>query len=468
MDLVERLRALIGAEGSRRTFSAAKARLYRGTVSALHDLGDNEAAFRVSERARSRAFLDMLGERRIVLGDKNAQARLGPAREAMLGALPPLDLGFAGPGDGLCRRLPLADSGRLPDPDPRKGWMSLVTVNPAGVADVRKVLGKDEALVSFFHDGRRLLVFVIDRRGLHVAASELDEETLRRHVVSLLRALKKPNRPERLVKKKAGRLYTETLKPAIGFIGSKKLVVVPWGPLHYVPFSVLHDGERYMIDRFEALSIAPSASTLVMIRAAGRRRSGEVLALGNPVTDMQPLPAALEEVKVIGKTFDKATVRVGSRASKDLFMKRASGARLIHVASHGVFLPERPMNSYLALSGQPPTEGRLSAEEILQLDLSQTEMIVLSACDTGRSEIAAGDEVIGLTRAFLHAGTRTLVASLWPLSDKSASSMVRKFYASYSKGLSPERSLNEALRLVKSEPEFSHPFFWAPFELFGG
>ncbi|MBW1811156.1 MAG: CHAT domain-containing protein, partial [Deltaproteobacteria bacterium] len=163
-----------------------------------------------------------------------------------------------------------------------------------------------------------------------------------------------------------------------------------------------------------------------------------------------------------------AKVRTGSQASKKSFLDAAPGSKIIHIASHGIFLPERPMESYLALSANPPRAGRLSANEILEVDLSRASLIVLSACDTGRVEISKGDEIIGLSRAFLHAGTNSLVASLWPLSDESAAVIIEKFYNNIRAGKSPAKSLGLAIRKVKADSKFAHPFYWAPFEVIGG
>jgi len=467
MDLVERLRAKIGAEGSRRSFSAAKIRLYAGAVSLLVSMGKAGQAFQVSERARSRAFLDMLGERTLKLSNRKAQKKLGPARSGMLASLPPLPVTFGPPAaalEGKKSRKPA----RLPRPDPKKSWISLVTVNPAGVKDVQRVLEKDEALVSFFHDGRRLLCFLVTKKTVKVASSELSKRSLANYSESLLRMLQNPRRGDRKIKKKSKRLFDHTFGPIISNLKAKRLVVVPWGPLHYIPFMALWDGERYLVDRFEGLTTVPSASVLVMARAGGGKKKGDVFALGNPQTDLPDLPSALEEVKILGKLFGKAKVATGEKATRSAFEKTAPQARMIHVASHGVFFPERPMDSYLALSGKTPEAGRLPAQKILQMNLSRAFLVVLSACNSARGEVQSGEEIIGLTRAFLHAGTTSLVASLWLLSDESAQSLTARFYNEVKKGTPPSSAMIRAARAVKQKKEFSHPFFWAPLTVIGG
>jgi CHAT domain-containing protein len=467
MDLVERLRAKIGAEGSRRSFSAAKIRLYAGAVSLLVSMGKAEQAFLVSERARSRAFLDMLGERTLKLSNHGDQKKLGPARAGMLKALPPLPVTFGPPAAGLEGKRSRKAT-RLPRPDPQQSWISLVTVNPAGARDVQRVLKKDEALVSFFHDGQRLVCFLLTPKSVQVASAEVSQRDLLNYSASLLRMLQNPRRGDRKIKKKAKRLFDHTLGTVVSKLKAKRLVVVPWGPLHYVPFVALWDGERYLVDRFEGLTTVPSASVLVMTRARARKGKGDVLALGNPQTDMPDLPSALEEVKILGKLFGRAKVETGAKATRKVFEKTAPGAKMIHVASHGVFFPDRPMDSYLALAGKTPEAGRLPAQEILQMDLARASLVVLSACNSGRGEVENGEEIIGLTRAFLHAGTTSLVASLWLLSDESAQKITGRFYKEIKKGTAPSSAMIRAAREVKQKKEFSHPFFWAPLTVIGG
>jgi CHAT domain-containing protein len=205
-----------------------------------------------------------------------------------------------------------------------------------------------------------------------------------------------------------------------------------------------------------------------MTRANKRKGKGEVFALGNPQTDMPDLPSALEEVKILGKLFGRARVETGAKATRSVFKQTAPSARMIHVASHGVFFPERPMDSYLALSGKTPEAGRLPAQEILQMNLSRASLVVLSACNSGRGEVENGEEIIGLTRAFLHAGTTSLVASLWLLSDESAQKITNRFYQEIKMGTSPSAAMIKAAREVKKQKDYSHPFFWAPLTVIGG
>ena len=473
MDMVEVLRSKVGAEGARRSFSAAKKRLYSQAIWSLASSGQQPEAFFVSERARGRAFLDMLGERQIHLGNKAINSKLQSARAKMLAALPPMVSDFQDPAaSSLEKKLSFTrhhETSR--ERDPAKGWLSLVTVNPAGVRDVQKVLRPHEGLVSFFHDGKRLEIFLVTSSAFHSASVDVSETMLTRRTEDLLRKLRRPDDGEAKVRKKAGRLWDLTLGPISRHLTSlHSLVIVPWGPLHYVPFQTLYDGKLYAVDRWEMV-VSPSASALVMIRSEHnyhkKLRRPDVFALGNPVTDLEPLPAAAQEAMELGKLFTNAKVRTGPRATKESVEGEGVDSSIIHLASHGVFLPARPMDSYLALSGKTPHGEHLSAMDILGLDLSRSRLVVLSACSSGKVKVAGGEEIVGFTRAFLHAGTPSLVASLWPISDSASMQFVKAFYGAIKKGLSPRAALARAQRAMKSSHRFSHPFYWAPFELVG-
>lgn len=470
MDLVEGLRARIGSEGARRTFSAGKTRLYRAAVALAVDRGQADQAFLAAERARGRAFLDMLAERPVKLGDPARQARLGPARARLLGSLPRPALGFEEPIAGLAGSASTGP-GQPPRPDPRSDWLGLASVNPAGVEDVRRVLRRDEALLAFFHDGSRLLTFLVSRAGVELRSTPLDEETLRNRVASLQRLLGDPHSDEAAIRDKGARLAELLLADLRGRLAAfGRLSVVPFGPLHFLPLGALWDGQAYLVDRFELASL-PSASSLVMLRSragpAAVAARARVLALGNPTSELPGLPAAEREVALVGSLWREAELGLGEQATKQRFLERAPGSALIHLGSHGVFLPERPMDSYLALAGASPEEGRLSALEVLGVDLRPARLVTLSACSSAEVQVEHGDELMGFSRAFLHAGAPALVASLWPVDDEAALALVGKLYTGLRAGQPPIAALSAAARAVKAEARHAHPFFWASLAFIG-
>ena len=206
-----------------------------------------------------------------------------------------------------------------------------------------------------------------------------------------------------------------------------------------------------------------------------------------------PLPESAREVRAIASLFknhEPVETLTGGEATEERFRQEAPRKRLLHVATHGFFLetgcgdasgPDNPLlHSGLVLAGanqgvvgraKGREDGILTAEEIAALDLRGVELAVLSACDTGRGEIAVGEGVFGLRRAFEIAGARRVVMSLWPVPDRQARRWAARFYEEILAGLAPaEAARRSSLRSLKDLRErqlSTHPSLWAGFVVAG-
>jgi CHAT domain-containing protein len=143
----------------------------------------------------------------------------------------------------------------------------------------------------------------------------------------------------------------------------------------------------------------------------------------------------------------------------DALRSAASGCGVLHLACHGLFRADNPMFSSLKLH-----DGWLTAADAMRLDLKGT-LVTLSACESGRNEVFAGDELIGLTRAFLGAGAATLAVSLWLVQDETTASLMARYYERLRDGAGPAEALRAAQLAIKDE--HPHPYYWAPFVLIG-
>jgi CHAT domain-containing protein len=179
-----------------------------------------------------------------------------------------------------------------------------------------------------------------------------------------------------------------------------------------------------------------------------------VLAVADELT-----PYIHEEVEALSELLPKARVFIGKEAQEETLRKYGPSAGKIHVAAHGVFRADNPMFSALRLG-----DTWLNLFDIFNLQLG-SELTTLSACETGMSAVWEGDELLGLARGFLYAGTPSLVVSLWTVNDRSTAQLMQKFYQGLQKGLSKPRALREAMLDVKTR--FPHPYYWAPFVLMG-
>jgi CHAT domain-containing protein len=166
---------------------------------------------------------------------------------------------------------------------------------------------------------------------------------------------------------------------------------------------------------------------------------------------------------VVADHYAGASVLVRGEATEDRAKSLAGGARLLHFATHGELNESDPLASGLLLAPGGGDDGRLEVREIFGLDL-QAQLVVLSACETGLGQLSTGDELIGLQRAFLYAGTPAVVTTLWKVDDRASFVLMREFYGRLAKA-DPARALQEAQRAALKE--FPHPFAWAAFGLTG-
>lgn len=279
--------------------------------------------------------------------------------------------------------------------------------------------------------------------------------------------------------------YAEMIAPVADALPTANdvLVIEPHGPLWLIPFAALLRGDdTWFGDRYQ-LVYAPSASAMDELRRAAKyKRSTELRAfvIGNPLETTRlaavddpfrgsfaPLPGAEEEAKQVSALFSdqRTMLLLGAEANLEAVEKEARNFGILHFATHGVANPERPLDSFLLLATST-CEDRLSARRIMTLALS-AELVTLSACQTGLGNVS-GEGVIGLSRAFFVAGARSVLVSLWSVSDEATKRLMAAFYGRYIRGgMTKTQALAAAMRDVRSLPGFQSPRYWAPFILVG-
>jgi CHAT domain-containing protein len=240
--------------------------------------------------------------------------------------------------------------------------------------------------------------------------------------------------------------------------------IIPHDLLHYLPFGLLYDGEYILLEGY-TLFYAPSVSSLRFIFEKRHPQPNTILVLANP--DAPPAPHlrhAVEEAQVVATLYN-AQPFIGSDATEGYFKAQAGAYSLVHIAAHSDFEPQSPLFSAILLSGDESEDGRLETHEVFNLDLPQTDLVVLSACETHLGELSVGDEMVGLERAFIRAGSPSLLTTLWPVDDAATAALMEQFYTHLRAGVSKA----EALRLaqLKTRTEHPHPYYWAGFVLVG-
>jgi CHAT domain-containing protein/tetratricopeptide (TPR) repeat protein len=267
------------------------------------------------------------------------------------------------------------------------------------------------------------------------------------------------------------RLYDLLLRPVEQHIlPDGRLLLVPYGPLHLLPFHALQSEAGYLIEQCQ-VAYLPAASMLALQETyrpatqGARSREEQALVLGHSRGGQ--LPYALREAQAVAGLFG-ARCYLEEQATIERLSGAGSTAGIIHIAAHGQNRDDAPDFSYLQLA-----DGQLSTIDVFNLDLP-AELITLSGCETGLVAIGGGDELLGLGRGFLYAGARSLLISLWRVEDASTAQLMERFYHGLLAGRSRAGALRAAqlalltgAREGKSQAMWQHPYFWAPFRLLG-
>ncbi|MDQ2712270.1 MAG: CHAT domain-containing tetratricopeptide repeat protein [Acidobacteriota bacterium] len=250
-------------------------------------------------------------------------------------------------------------------------------------------------------------------------------------------------------------LYDAVVGPLEGLLHVRDLVIVPFGPLHSLPFHALFDGQRYLVDRF-SMCYAPSASIFAHSDGKSANCSGPSLILG---VDDPRTPFINEEVRAVASVVPEPRVLCGAEATEQALREHGPSSRLIHVASHGSFRQDSPMFSSIKLA-----DSYLTLYDLYHMNLP-VDLLTLSGCVTGLNVVEEGDELLGLTRGLLYSGARSLLLSLWEVDDRSTSELMRDFYS----GLKRHPRKADALRaaMLELRERCPHPYYWAPFKLLG-
>ena len=251
-----------------------------------------------------------------------------------------------------------------------------------------------------------------------------------------------------------GELYTRLLAPIEEHLAVERLVVVPHGTLHYVPFHALWDGDSFLIDRL-AVSYAPSASVFAMCCAKPTVRGSKALVLGVPD---ELAPQIQGEVEAVAAALPGSRLFVGKEATEERLRRLGAESRWVHIATHGFFRQDNPMFSAIQLG-----TSRLTLFDLYHLELA-SELVVLSGCATGVNFVDGGDELIGLTRGLLYAGARSALVTLWNVNDASTAEFMSALYRRLESTDRAEATRQAMLELRETHP---HPYYWAPFVLVG-
>ncbi len=490
---LERLRGRLMVE-FRADFLEDKTAVYEDIVLLCVALRQPQRGLEYVERARSRALVDMLAYR-LNVGIEARTPEDRPRVEALLHLCAQRDLMFR--RWQTQRQIQVRDASS--DVDGREQleqdvleiekritdlWHKLLVRNADYARDaalwrvqvepVQPYLDQETALIEYYSARGVLLAFVATQQEITVYRLPATPAAIQNnHRLLRLNLDAAPHTPaERLPQLIANaqallrRLYGQLIEPLEhALVRFPRWIVVPFGPLHYLPFQALYDGSQYLVERHE-ISYLPGAS-LLRYCLEPRQAGGGLAAFGHSFGGQ--LPNAVDEATAIhqicgGELFTEA------EATPARFRELAGQKRVLHLAAHGNFRPDNPLFSGLALA-----DGWLTTLDIFSLRLNAS-LVTLSACQTGRSALGGGDELLGLMRALLYAGASSLVLTLWTVEDRTTASLMQRFYSHLAAGQRKGSALRQAqLACIRPDPtaadaepaRCAHPYFWAPFFLVG-
>jgi CHAT domain-containing protein len=466
---IESVRSATEAEDIKIGLLGTTQQVYEAMALMCYERGQHEAAFNYVERARSRAFLDTLVKKSpelyaaieqpvVTLADVQAQLPEG----ALL--VEYFTTGVTPRGEHLINMLP-SDNAHVRDH----------LVQPATT-----------------------LIFAVSRDTFEVHRAAIDPNVLR-PMPNELRPGRRFLRGPQLVY-----LYEKLIEPLAHLLAGRELLyLIPHGPLHYVPFMALRSkaGRHLLETDGPAVALAPSATILLRTcLSRPRNRGAGLLALGYNDQGERELRVAEVEARHVDRALGGGgQVWIGPQPKSRRLIEEGRAARYVHIATHAIYNPTDPLGSELRLG----LDDSLDARTVIgALDL-QADLVTISACTSGLSHAAPGDELLGLQRAFLYAGASTVVCTLWEAPDIVALLVMNQFYARIRRGQPPAAALRDAvitarqitgrelaalLRHWRAEdpehtsgldtlppvpeeyldsPIFSDPEHWAPFMLIG-
>lgn len=486
-DLIEKMRAQLKVEDYKAGFIDNKIEVYNDLIDLLLETKQPEKAFEMVERAKSRNFVDLLANRDLNLTSRSDGA-LATRKDSLSRQISEIQerikifrskSEMTVPDQQEVNRLELELAQRKTDfhqteiqlQQANPELADLVSVNPKSVEEIRTLLEDSTGLVEFFMSRDRIYCWVVTRNNIIARSSVFSSDSLGQMVIAFRDQMTKRLAVDYLARD----LYARLLKPVESEIKNlPQLVIVPHGFLHYVPFAALQNSNgEYLIDR-HAISLIPSATVLAYCKEKGElwvNSSAEpikILALGNPDLSNPALDLnfAEHEIRSLQRYYpNQVQSYLRGAATETNFRNHLAGVKMILFSCHGEYDVKNPLFSALLLAPDSSGNGRLEAHEIFGLKLN-TDLIVMSACETGLGTLEGGDEVIGLSRSFIFAGTASLMSSLWKVDDLATAVLVKRFFRYLQEGDGPSLALKKAQQIVRQEIH-PHPVYWAAFNITG-
>jgi len=484
--------------------------LYVDILMALHQRDPNAgfaaAAFAAAERMRARSFLDLLTEAKVDLRSE-LDPELLARQKSLTGSIEKAVRAQNSPGRStrdqaeksgreVSKLLEEYDSieARLRQSSPR--YAALAKPEPVNVERVQQELDSDTVLLEYNLAAGRSYVWVLARD--RVSSFSLPPgDSIGNVARTAYASLEKEGAISPAMRELSGML----LRPMVGELRQKRIVVVADGPLDYIPFAMLSDPDQPknpLLARHEIVHL-PSASTLLVLRQTQKQAGNSRLlaifadpvfdtrdsridsAASRSVTDaglgmnLPRLPFTRQEAQAIAGLVPAAgrMEALDFEATRALLLSKDLGRyQMLHLATHAIVNTEHPELSGIVLSqvdkSGNPIDGVVRLLDLYQMRLA-ANLVVLSACETALGKQIRGEGLVGLTRGFMYAGAPRVVASLWKVNDRATAELMRLFYQRMlgPAKMRPAAALRSAQLALSQQPRWRSPYYWAAFVLQG-
>jgi len=482
IELIEGVRGRLEEPRFRSGYVEDKFDVYLELMRLQLQQGRTAEAFSTAERLRARSFVEQLGGRASVplsASDRRMEAELRERVRRLQRSLSDTD-------DDGAPAYPERATNRFSQEllSVEKEYQAFLddharvhaaAAGVPGASSIQHRLAAGEALLEYVVGPESLVVFVLTSRGIAVKSSPLRESDITARIELLRDLIRRPG--DDRWQKPAARLSAELIDPLEreGWLdGVNRLYIVPHGALTYVPFALLPRPEvgrgELLIDRYTVAYLPAAAALLREPPGPGTARS--LLAVAPSRGGLRHAP---EEARAIDALFrPNAKMLLGGEATEGRFKQLAGDFRVLHLATHGYFNKSSPLLSGLELEPDRNDDGMLRVHEILDLPL-HADLVTLSACDTALgsgyfAELPIGDEFVGLNRAFLAAGSESVMATLWQVDDRASVSLMKQFYGRLSQSgdaRNAASALATAQRALRRSPQLGHPYYWAAYVVVG-
>jgi CHAT domain-containing protein/Flp pilus assembly protein TadD len=482
ISVIEKIRGSLTIDEFKSIYFDSKREVYDRLINLLMKNNKPVDAFLLSEQARARAFYDILSNKKIDFRGSSSEDLVSLEQEKRIELqklYKLLQKGNAGVSDNENTRSvdikqvrsalteaqteyeELIQKIKLNNP----AYAEMLTADPITLYDIQSRLDPKTAALEYWISNNRLIIWLITHSEVITKTVQITSNDLNTLVEKARRSIETSSTNE--VNSDMSELYKYLVAPVESSLASfSNLVIIPNQSLHFLPFQALINKKgEYFVQKFN-LVYAPSASVYIICNdkliKTGSKFMG--VALGDvSVDNNEGLPGTEDELKKILPLFPDNISTFGKQSTETFVRKNSGNCNFLHFATHGLYNYKQPLYSYLLFPSTDEDDGRLNVFEVFEMNIN-AKLVTLSACKTGLGNISQGDELTGLSRAFIFAGSSSVIVSLWSVADYPTALLMSNFYR-YLK----DHSMQEALTLAQKDviKLYPEPVYWAPFILIG-